>query len=125
MGDENVLFDENASDDASLIYQKADLLLAPIRVGGGTKFKILEAMASGVLVVSSPLGVEGLGVKDGREVLIAKNSREFASQILKAFENTVKYQEMAQKARKLIEKEYDWKIIVQKLEAVYQSVTNV
>lgn len=56
----------------------ASLSVAPIRLGGGTRIKIIESMAYGVPVVSTPLGCEGLGVVDGRQVLEADSARDFA-----------------------------------------------
>lgn len=57
------------------------VLVAPIRSGGGTRVKILEAMAAGVPVVSTPLGVEGLGLQDGEHFLLADRPAEFARQV--------------------------------------------
>lgn len=121
LGDDSVIFDENAPSNTSLIYQKADLLLAPIRVGGGTSFKILEAMSCGLPVITSSLGNEGIGAKDNFEILIANNTSEFVRKAKDVLENRGLYASVAQNARKLIEQKFDWKMIVQELEAVYES----
>ncbi|MEK7518247.1 MAG: glycosyltransferase family 4 protein [Patescibacteria group bacterium] len=122
LGGENVLFDENAPIDTSLIYKKADVLLAPIRVGGGTSFKILEAMASGVLVITTSLGNEGIDARDREEILIAGGSYDFGQKVIDILENEEEYERIVNKARKFIEKKYDWRIVVSKLEGVYESV---
>lgn len=121
--DSQVIFDENTSLETHEIFQKADILLAPTRVGGGTSYKILEAMASGVPVVTTLLGIEGIEAKNNQEVLLGENKEDLASQVMRLFDDTDLYQKIAQNARKLIESAYDWEIIVGKLEKVYQAVT--
>lgn len=120
VNDPNIIFDENSNLDASEIFKKADVLLAPIRVGGGTSFKILEAMASGVPVVTTSLGIEGIEVKDGKEVFIADNTEDIVEIILSIFENGDKVNKIRENARKLIEEKYNWEKIAVKLEDVYQ-----
>lgn len=60
----------------------AGVLVVPVRSGGGTRVKILEAMATGVPVVSTQLGIEGLGMTPGLHVLVADTAAEFASQVV-------------------------------------------
>ena len=60
-------------------YAWADLALAPIRAGGGTRIKILEAFAARVPVVATPVGAEGLAVQDGEHLLLADDSNDFAT----------------------------------------------
>ena len=120
--DDNIMFDENASENTTEIFKKADILLAPIRIGGGTSFKILEAMASGVPVVTTSLGIEGIGAIKNKEVLIANTSYEFGEETNRVLRNPHLYKELAGNARKLIEEKYDWDVIVKKLEDVYTSV---
>ncbi|MCL4418642.1 MAG: glycosyltransferase family 4 protein [Patescibacteria group bacterium] len=122
--DDDIIFDENADNDTSKIFQKANLLLAPIRIGGGTSFKILEAMASGVVVATTRLGASGIGAKDHEEVLISDEADELTNRIIEVFENDLLYKEITANARKLIEKKYDWRIIVEKLEDVYRLATS-
>lgn len=119
---ENVVFDENASDKTEEIYEKSDILLSPIRVGGGSSYKILEAMASGVAVVTTLLGIEGLDVKEDKEVLAGKNSEQLSEKVLSLLENEELFKTITKNARIRIEEKYDWKIITKKLEEVYESV---
>lgn len=60
----------------------AGILVVPVRSGGGTRVKILEAMAAGVPVVSTPLGVEGLGLRDGEHVLLGDRPAEIATHVI-------------------------------------------
>jgi glycosyltransferase involved in cell wall biosynthesis len=95
-------------------------LLAPIRVGGGTSFKILEAMASGIPVLTTPLG-NAIGAKENKEILIADSASEFSEKIIDLLNDRKLYEKIAVNARKLIEDKYDWRKIVAKLETVYKS----
>jgi len=124
LGDESVIFDENAPIDTSLIYQKADVLLAPIRVGGGTSFKILEAMSCGVPVVTTRLGIEGIRAEDKEEVLLADDAKGLANQVLNILQDNETRIKLINNARKLIEEKYDWRNIVEKLEEVYKSAVS-
>jgi polysaccharide biosynthesis protein PslH len=119
--DRNILFDENAPRETEEIFNRAEILLAPIRVGGGTSFKVLEAMASGVPVVTSDLG-NAIQAKENLEIIIAKTSADFAGKIKELLENKKQYENISKNGRKLIEEKFNWKKIAQDLDAVYESV---
>lgn len=97
----------------------ADVLLAPIRVGGGTSFKILEAMASGLPVVTTTLGATGLDVTDGKEVFIGNTEVELITAVDRLFESFKKRCEVAKNARRTIEREYAWDNIANALDHVW------
>lgn len=120
---ENVLFDENALDTVK-VYRQADILLAPIRIGGGTSFKILEAMASGVCVITTDLGAQGLSVVSGKHVLVGNTEEEIVSKLELLLTNEELRKKLIISARKFVEEKYDWKKIVNVLESVYKSVKN-
>ena len=119
--DSNIIFDENAPKETELIYRKSDLLIAPIRIGGGTSFKILEGMASGVPVLTTALGNEGIGAKDGEEILVANDSNDFAKKISNVLSDRNLHSTLSKNARRFIEEKYDWRKIVERLESVYRS----
>lgn len=121
--DKNIIFDDNAPDKTELIYQKSDLLLAPIKVGGGTSFKILEAMASGVPVITTDLG-NAMAAKDNLEIVIANSSQDFVQNIKKLLEDKEFYEKIATNARRLIEEKFKWEKIAQDLNSVYESVVS-
>lgn len=103
-------------------YEKADLVISPIRLGGGTNFKVLEAMAKGVPVVSLPNRLEGLLVKNGRDIIMVNNEDEFVDKIktfLKDFELRKK---ISRNARELVEREYSWGTIGRRLTHVWDSL---
>lgn len=122
---ETISFDENAPEDTQLIFQEADLLLSPIRIGGGTNFKILEAMASGTPVITSALGNEGIGAKNGEEIIICSKPDEFVNKTLLVLSDKYLYEKLSRKARIFVEKNFDWKNITNKLEEIYQSLVKI
>jgi glycosyltransferase involved in cell wall biosynthesis len=80
----------------------------PLRVGGGTRLKILEAMALGTPVVSTAKGAEGLEVVDAEHLLLADTPRAFAEQTVRLLRQPQLRARLALRARRLVETEYDW-----------------
>lgn len=119
--DPSFIFFEDV-EDISSEFGSSDVLLAPIRIGGGTKFKILEAMASGVPVVTTTAGAEGLNVKSSSEIFIADSPEKMLEAIDLIISNSKKRHELIKNARILIEKEYSWKHIAEKLDNVWEHV---
>jgi glycosyltransferase involved in cell wall biosynthesis len=117
----NIIIDEDSKEDTAEIFKRAYLLLAPIRAGGGSSYKILEAMASGVGVVTTPLGLEGLDAKNNVHALAAEKEDELAELVLVMIQDHSVYRKLTLNARKLIEEKYDWRVIAQKLNEVYMS----
>lgn len=120
--EENIICDENSTLPTEKIFADADILLAPIRIGGGSQYKILEAMAVGTPVVTTKLGIEGIDAKEGREVLVGESSHDLARLTAHLVEDEKLYDSIAQNARLFIEKYYTWDIIVASLEQVYKTV---
>jgi len=119
--DKSILFDDSAPKETEEIFKQADILLAPIRVGGGTSFKILEAMASGVPVVTTGLG-NAIGAKEDSEIVIADDLRDFVIKIKRLLEDKKFYETISQNGRKLIEEKFDWRKISKDLDSVYESI---
>jgi len=118
----NIIIDQNAPDNTPFIFQKADLLLAPIKIGGGSSYKILEAMASGCPVVTTNLGAESLGAINNKEIIVSDNEKRIADKVIELFEHKEFYSEISTQAARLIKERFDWKIIVRRLEEVYRKV---
>ena len=118
LGDDVVL--EEKMEDVRQAYQRADLLLSPVRVGGGTSFKVLEAMTSSLPVVTTPLGIEGIEARDGQEVIVRQSPRELAEAVVKLLRDEKARKEMGAKAQKLMEEKYDWGKISAKLSRVWE-----
>lgn len=123
--DDSIIFDENSQKPTEKIFADADILLAPIRIGGGSQYKILEAMASGTPVVTTPLGIEGIEAKDGKEVLVGESSHDLARLCAKILEDEKLYIRIAKGAREFIEKNYTWNSIVDTLEHVYRQAAKL
>ena len=85
---------------------RASLVVAPMRLGGGMRVKILEALAAGKPVVCSPLAVDGLPVHDGIEVRLAETDEEFAKAIVELLENPGKRRALATAARQWAEQHF-------------------
>lgn len=97
---------------------RADVMLTPIRIGGGTKYKILEAMAAGLPVITSRFGIEGMLGEPNKHFLIAENATDALSSI-QFLKDITRRMELVKNARRLIEKEYSWDLIAQKLHQVW------
>ncbi len=97
------------------------VFLCPIFAGAGVRVKILEAFACGIPVVSTPLGSEGLDTANGRELLLARNAREFVSATLEVFEDPERAEQMARRARQALEKRWDWEVVAPRLEECYRT----
>jgi len=121
--DPDIIFDEkSASRPAEQIFKEAFLLLAPIRVGGGTSYKILESMAVGTPVVMTPLSANALLAKDFHDALVGDTAEEISKKTLDLLNDHALYKKINQNSRLLIEKNYTWKAITEKLNLLYSEV---
>lgn len=106
-------------DDPVPYYQHSTVCVVPLRAGGGTRLKILEAMALGRPVVSTTLGCEGLDVVDGEHLLIADDPEQFAAQTARLLNDAALYARLVANARQLVVARYDWDTIAHDLQNVY------
>lgn len=109
-------------EDLRPLYSKS-IFIAPILRGGGTRLKILEAMASGAPVVSTTLGAEGLEVENGKNIVLADNPEEFAKKTVELLQSHDTARELSSNARRLVEEKYHWPKIVDGLFNFYEQVT--
>ena len=98
-------------EDVRLPVAEGTVAVAPIRQGGGTRLKILEAMALGTPVVATTKGAEGLNVIDGEHLLLADTPRAFAQAVLTLLASEAARTALAAHARRLVEAQYDWREI--------------
>lgn len=75
-------------DDLAPLLRSAHMAVVPLLSGGGTRFKIVEAMAWGLPVVATPLAAEGLGLRDGHDILLAKGERGLVDRIVSLWHDT-------------------------------------
>jgi len=118
--DSSIDFIQDKQTLAKEFYRKADILVAPIRIASGTNIKVLEAMAAGLAIVTTSIGIEGIKAKNGQQVIVADQAHNFAKQTINLLKQPQKRQELAKNGRKLVAQFYDWPKIVQKLDKVYQ-----
>jgi glycosyltransferase involved in cell wall biosynthesis len=105
-------------------YSNATVLVAPIEGPGGTRLKILEAMASGLPVVTTDVGAEGLGVKHGQHALVTNKWSEMAETAISVIQNEKRSYEMGQEARNFVKKHYAWEVSASLLDKIYRRVVN-
>ncbi len=108
--------------DVREAYQGAWVLVAPIYGSGGTRYKNFEAFASGLPVVTTSIGIGGTEAEDGKEVIIRDEPEEIAKATIKLLNNSKKYKEMAENAKKMVMEKYDWNPIAEKLNSIYLSL---
>ena len=121
-GDDTIIFDDTNTMKTPQIFSEASLLLAPKRVGGGTSYKIIESLAVGTPVVTTPLGLEGLEIENGRDALVAKTPEELVEHTISLLTDEKLYSTIAKNGREQVEKKYGWPSIAEKLDAIYSSL---
>jgi len=119
----NITVTGYVKDIRKYIYAST-VFIAPLRIGGGTRLKILEAMALGRPVVSTSVGCEGLEVENKKNIFIADEPEKFAEYIIKLLKDKRLRRKIAKNGRRLIEKKYRWDKIVNKLDKIYQKLVN-
>jgi glycosyltransferase involved in cell wall biosynthesis len=112
-------------EDLSPYFEATTLLVAPIRIGGGTRLKILEAMAASVPVVTTSIGGEGIGFTAGKEALVADDPDGFTQSIVELATNQELAQAIGNRARRFVKTYYLWSDIAQQLVKAYQIFTSM
>lgn len=103
-------------------YRKASMLIAPLRAGSGTKFKVLEAFASRIPVVTSSVGIEGIDAIDNESVLIANTPDEYAQKARALLDDRALNARITSGAQTLVIEKYSWDKIGQALNSVYSNL---
>lgn len=98
-------------DDLRPHLAEAAAIVVPLRVGGGTRLKVLEAMAMGKAVVSTTLGAEGIGVSHERDLLLADEPEAFAASVGRVLDDAALARRLGDSARALAERDYSWTAI--------------
>ena len=109
-------------EDIRPYVQHSAVYVVPLRIGGGTRLKIFEAMAMGKPIVSTTLGAEGLPVSEGRHLLIADSPQEFARTVVSLLRNPKQKACLGSAARRLVEKDYSWRAVAAEFDAVLRRV---
>ncbi len=107
--------------DVRPAYRKAAVVIAPLLASAGTNIKIMEAMAMGKAIVSTPAGINGLDeVQNGRDVVVVRNGEEMAEAITDLLEDPTRREQLEQHARKTAVERYDWDVIAKAQAELYR-----
>lgn len=123
LSEDNVVLFTGYVDDVRPVVRAGSVCVVPLRLGGGTRLKILEAMALGVPVVSTPKGAEGLGLENRVHLLLAESPQDFANATLELLSDRDLRNRLTFAARKHVCQEYDWSKSQERLARVLESVT--
>lgn len=104
-------------EDVRPYIADATVYVVPLRIGGGTRLKIFEAMSMGRAVVSTTIGAEGLPVTPGQDIEIADEPEAFVRAVLQLLRDDGQRRRLEQAARQLVVERYDWSVVAQEMEA--------
>lgn len=127
LSSQSVIIQDLAEDDVAGIvnaYHQSDIFVAPLFGPGGTRLKTLAAMASRLPIVSSPVGVSGLGINKDQHALVSQDPDKMARDVVNLVNNPSQAEAMAKRARRFVEKNYSYQVIAEKLSNIYQKVAN-
>ncbi|KAA3664711.1 MAG: glycosyltransferase [Chloroflexi bacterium] len=110
-------------DDIRPFVKSSTISLAPIWTGGGTRLKILEAMAMDTPVVATSKGAEGLDIVSGEHMMIADDPDQFAQSVIKILKDDSLRQTLARNAKTLFLNQYDWQVIMPRFFQLIDEVT--
>ncbi|MFN8062832.1 MAG: glycosyltransferase family 4 protein [Vicinamibacterales bacterium] len=105
-------------DDVEPFVAESAVCVVPLRIGGGTRLKVLQAMALGTPVVSTTKGIEGLDVAADRHVLVADEPGAFATAVMRLLDDDALHRRISDEARTLMSDRYGWRTIADSLDAV-------
>jgi glycosyltransferase involved in cell wall biosynthesis len=108
-------------DDPRPYIAESDVYVVPLRMGGGTRLKVLEAMAMGKAMVSTSLGCEGFPVSDGAELLIGDTADEFAQAVMTLLDKKDDRDRLGAEALRFVQDNYGWDAIVPRFDSLYVS----
>jgi len=106
-------------EDAREAMEKCSVFIIPLRVGGGVRLKLLQALSTGCPVVSTSIGCEGLEFTDGEHLLVADEPTDFANAISRLLKNDELRIRLGQAGRKRVEERYRPQVVLPRLEEVY------
>jgi polysaccharide biosynthesis protein PslH len=109
-------------DDIRPFVGRGSVCIVPLRIGGGTRLKIFEAMAMGKAVVSTSVGAEGLAVRSGENIVLADTPNDFAQAVISLLRDPGRRQQLGAAARTLVQEHYSWTIVANDFARALQEV---
>jgi glycosyltransferase involved in cell wall biosynthesis len=100
----------------------AAVYIVPLRIGGGTRIKIFEAMAMGKAIVSTSIGAEGLPVRHNENIVLADEPSEFAQQVVRLLKDSKERQRIGRAARALVEENFSWRSVAGVFDEVFERI---
>ena len=116
LADEHGVHVTGRVDDVRPHVAEGSVYIVPLRIGGGTRLKIFEAMAMAKAVVSTTIGAEGLPVTPGHNILIADEPQRFADAVVQLIQDEDARRRIESEARKLVVERYDWSAVARDFE---------
>ena len=98
----------------------SSVYVVPLRMGGGTRLKVLEAMAMKKPIVTTTIGCEGIDVRHGESVLVADSPRQFADAVVSLFQDRSLRDRLTRNGYELVRQRYDWSVIGDQVDSIYQ-----
>jgi glycosyltransferase involved in cell wall biosynthesis len=102
--------------------EQAAVMVVPVRAGGGMRVRILEAFAQGMPTVTTTVGLEGIDAQPGEEILVADTPSDFASAVVQILQDESLQTLLATKGRHLAEERYDWQVVLQEMDMIYNQI---
>lgn len=103
-------------EDVRVYIDKAAVCIVPLRIGSGTRLKILEAMSMAKPVISTSIGCEGLDVTNEKDIIITDDRNEFANKTIALLNDEAMSQRLGRAGQKLVKEKYDWSVVLRELD---------
>lgn len=115
----NVELHANVADVRPYLAESG-VLAVPLRIGGGSRLKILEALAAGLPVVSTRIGAEGLDLQPDKDLVVVEGVKDMAAALVQSLRHPERMRAMARQGREVVRTQYDWEKLAAKLESVWE-----
>ena len=110
--------------DPQPLLETADAFVVPLFSGGGMRVKILDAWLWGLPIVSTPIGAEGIELRDGENIMIAGDARSFADATIRVLTDDALNRQLRTEGRRWVEQSYAWQAVYRRVDAVYDRLLN-